>query len=68
MTSEGFLVGGICICVLVGGARSCHSEGQWLGPELVVSSVCEFSMALGSLYLRQPVFNAQGYVPALLEN
>ena len=32
MPCEGFLVGGICVCVLVGGAISCLSEGQWLGP------------------------------------
>ena len=45
MACEGFLVGGICICVLVGGARSFHSEGPWLGP------VVWFQVSVGSVWL-----------------
>ena len=45
MPCEGFLVGRIFICVLVGGARSCLSEGQWLGP------VVWFGVSMGSVWL-----------------
>ena len=43
MPCEGFLVGRIFIYVLVGGARSCLSEGQWLGP------VVWFGVSMGSV-------------------
>ena len=43
MPCDDFLVGGICVCVLVGGARSCVSEGQWLGP------VVWFGASMGSV-------------------
>ena len=42
---EGFLVGRIFICVLVGGARSCLSEGQCLGPAVW------FVVSMGSVWL-----------------
>ena len=59
---QGFLVSGSCICVLVGEldlfSLECNevSSSKFWG-------VYGFGMALGNLY-----FNAQGCVPALLEN
>ena len=50
MPCEGFLVGSIFMYVLVGGARSCLSEGQWLGPVVWFGGVYGFSMTLGSLF------------------
>ena len=47
MLCDDFLVGGICVCVLVGGARSCLSERQWLC-QLVCFGMYRFSMALSS--------------------
>ena len=56
---QGFLVRGACVCVLVDlFSLKCNdvSSGEFWG-------VCGFGMALDSLS-----FNAQGYVPVLLEN
>ena len=52
---QGFLVREACVSVLVGGAGSLLSGVQL--------SVHGFGVTLDSLY-----FNAQGYVPTLLEN
>ena len=59
---QGFLVGGPCVCVLVGGAGSLLSEVQ-LTSNSEFWGVYGFGMVLGSLS-----FNDQGCVPALLEN
>ena len=59
---QGFLVREACICVLVGGAGSLLLECD----EVSSSEFCGvygLGIALGSLS-----FNAQGYVPVLLEN
>ena len=62
VTCQGFLIGGTCVCVLVGGAGSLLSEVQ-LTSNSEFWGVYGFGMVLGSLS-----FNDQGCVPALLEN
>ena len=59
---QGFLVRGACSCVLVGRAGSLLSEVQ-RSASSEFWGVYGFCIALGSLS-----FNAQGYVPVLLEN
>ena len=60
MPCEGFLVGGICVCVLVSGARSCVSEGQWLGPGW-------FGASMGSVWLWAAYLPMFRVVPYLAE-
>ena len=62
VTCQCFLVRETCISVLVGGAGSLLSECN----EASSSEFCGvygFGVTFGSLYI-----NAQGYIPALLEN
>ena len=59
---QGFLVRGACSCVLVSRAGSLLSEVQ-RSASSEFGGVYGFGVALGSLS-----FNAQGCVPALLEN
>ena len=57
VASQGFLVGGACICVLVSGTRSLLSSAMKC---LVVSfgGVYGFGVALGSFF-----FNVRDFVP-----
>ena len=59
---ESFLVGRICVCVLLDRTRSLLSETK-CSVQYGVLGVYGFCMALNS-----PSFNVQGYAPALLED
>ena len=56
MPCEGFLLGGICVCVLVGGVRPRLSEEQWLGP------IECFGVSMDSVWLWAPCLPPCGVV------
>ena len=62
MACEGFLLGGVCVCVLVGGADLVSLEGNPVSSS-TFWGVDGFGMALGSLS-----FNVQCCVPVLLKD